>query len=49
MEVSGQLHDTSALLLMSDFPVRIGEEAGWDPEPIWTRWLKENIPVPAGN
>jgi hypothetical protein len=29
-------------------PVPIGWEAGWAPEPVWTRWLRENFAAPAG-
>jgi hypothetical protein len=24
-------------------------EAGWAPEPIWTRWQREKLPTLAGN
>jgi hypothetical protein len=27
-------------------PVPIGQEAGWDPEPVWTQRLQENILCP---
>jgi hypothetical protein len=29
--------------------VPIGEEAGWAPEPFWTRLWREKFPAPAGN
>jgi hypothetical protein len=32
-----------------DPPVPIGQEAGWAPEPFWTRWCREKFPAPAGN
>jgi hypothetical protein len=44
MEVSGQLHAPAASPL-----VTIVQEAGWAPEPAWTRWWGEEFPVPAGN
>jgi hypothetical protein len=37
MEVSGQLHAPAALLLGKDPLVPVGFEAGWAPEPFWTR------------
>jgi hypothetical protein len=49
MEVSGQLHAPAALLPEEEPPVPIGYEAGWAPEPIWTRWWREKFPAPAGN
>jgi len=30
-------------------PVLIWYEVGWAPEPVWTRWRGENVPVCAGN
>jgi hypothetical protein len=41
MEVSGQLHATTALNLDLDPPVPIGEETGWASEPVWTLWRRE--------
>jgi hypothetical protein len=38
MEVSGQLHVPDALPLGKEPLVPIGQEAGWAPEPFWTRW-----------
>jgi len=32
-----------------DSPVPIWYEAGWAPESVWTRWIRENVPAPAGN
>jgi hypothetical protein len=29
-------------------PGSIRQEAGWAPEPFWTRWWKEKFPAPAG-
>jgi hypothetical protein len=29
-------------------PVPIGGEAGWVPEPVWTRWWKEKFVTPTG-
>jgi hypothetical protein len=34
-EVSGWLHAQAALLLWKEPLVPIGQEAGWDPEPVW--------------
>jgi hypothetical protein len=34
-------------LIHGDSPlVPIGYEAGWAPEPVWTRWQKEKNPCP---
>jgi hypothetical protein len=41
MELSGQLHASAALLQAKEFPLPIGQEAGWAPEPVWTMWRKE--------
>jgi hypothetical protein len=30
-------------------PVPIVQEAGWAPEPVWTRWLEEKSSAPAGD
>jgi hypothetical protein len=49
MEVSGQLHDPAALPPEKEPLVPIGKEAGWAPEPFWTRWWREKFPAPAGN
>jgi hypothetical protein len=49
MEVSGQLHAPAALPPGQEPLVPIGQEAGWAPEPFWTRWWKEKFPAPAGN
>jgi len=38
MQVSGQLHAPTGLSA-----VRTEQEAGWAPEPIWTRWRRENF------
>jgi hypothetical protein len=48
MEVSAQLHDLAALTPEKEPLIRIGWEAGWTPEPVWTRWCREKIPVSAG-
>jgi hypothetical protein len=29
--------------------LRIGLEAGWAPEPVWTLWGREKSPAPVGN
>jgi hypothetical protein len=49
MEVSGQLHAPAALPPGKNSLVPIGQEAGWAPEPFWTRWWREKFPAPAGN
>jgi hypothetical protein len=48
MEVSGQLHSPAALPPGKEPLVPIGYEAGWAPEPFWTRWRREKFPAPAG-
>jgi len=46
MEVSGQLHAPAALPTGKESLVPTGYEAGWAPEPVWTRgWGK----FPAGD
>jgi hypothetical protein len=49
MEVSGQLHAPAALPPGKKPLVPIGQEAGWAPEPFWTRWFREKFQAPAGN
>jgi hypothetical protein len=46
MEASGQLHAPAALPLGKEPPLAIGQEAGWTPEPVWTRWWREKFPDP---
>jgi len=48
MMVSGQNSDL-ATLSQREPPVPIGNEAGWAPESVWTRWRREEIPAPGGN
>jgi hypothetical protein len=38
MEISGQLHAPAALFPGKEPLVPIEWEAGWAPEPLWTRW-----------
>jgi hypothetical protein len=38
--VSGQLHAPAALPPGKGPPVPIGQEVGWTPETVWTRWGK---------
>jgi len=42
MEVSDQLHAPASLLSGKEPPVPIAEEAGWDPEPVWTCCRSQN-------
>jgi hypothetical protein len=46
MEVSGQLPAPTTLPPGKEPPVSIGEEAGWAPETVWTRWWREKFPAP---
>jgi hypothetical protein len=46
--VSGRLHAPAALPPGKEPLVPIGYEAGWTPEPFWTRWW-EKFPAPARN
>jgi hypothetical protein len=46
MEMSGQLHSPAALFPGKESMVPIGQEAGWTPEPVWTRWWREKFSVP---
>jgi len=40
----------AALIPEKQPPIPIGQEAGWAPEPVWTRWRKEKYSLidPAG-
>jgi hypothetical protein len=50
MGVSGQRHVPAALLPPGKGPpVRIVQEAGWDPEPVWTQRIEEKSFAPAGD
>jgi hypothetical protein len=44
MEVGGQLHAPAALPPGKDPRY----EAGWAPQPVWTRCLREKFPASAG-
>jgi hypothetical protein len=46
MEVSSQFH-TPVTLFTEKNP--IGQEAGWNPEPVWTLWRREISLAPAEN
>jgi hypothetical protein len=46
MEMSGQLHAPAALLPGKEPLVPIGYEAGWAPEPFWTRGGEEKNSQP---
>jgi hypothetical protein len=46
MEVSGQLHAPAALPPGKETLVPTGQEAGWAPEPFWTRWCRDKFPAP---
>jgi hypothetical protein len=49
MGVSGQRHAPAALLPPGKgSPVRIVQEAGWAPEPVWTQRIEEKSFAPAG-
>jgi len=45
MDVSGQFHDPAALPSKKQSLVPLGYEAGWAPEPVWTRWRREKLPT----
>jgi hypothetical protein len=50
MGVSGQRHAPSAILPPGEGPpVPIGQEAGWDPEPVWTQRIEEKSFAPSGD
>jgi len=46
MELIGELHGPAALPPGYEVPVPTGREAGWAPEPDWTRWRIEKNPCP---
>jgi hypothetical protein len=48
MEMSGQLHASAALSPGKVTLVPIWYEAGWVPEPVWTRLWRETFPAPIG-
>jgi hypothetical protein len=48
MEVSGQFHAPTALPPREKPLVPTAQEAGWAPEPVWTRWWREKFSAPAG-
>jgi len=43
MEVSGQPYAPEALPPRKETPMPLGEEAGWTPETVWTRWRRKKI------
>jgi hypothetical protein len=43
MKMSGQLHVPAALLPEKEPKVPNGQEAGWAPESVRTRWREENV------
>jgi hypothetical protein len=49
MEVSIQLHAPAALHVEKEPPASSGYEAGWAPEPVWTRQRTEKFLAPGGN
>jgi hypothetical protein len=49
MEVSGQIHTSAALPLGKEPAIPIGEEAGWDPESVWSWCRRVKFPTPVGN
>jgi len=44
LKVSGQFHAPTSLSPRKEPPVPIGYEAGWIPEPVWTRGAEKKIP-----
>jgi hypothetical protein len=49
MGVSGQRHAPAALYPGKRPPVHIVQEAGWDPEPVWTQKLEEKSSASVGD
>jgi hypothetical protein len=49
MEVIGQLHAPAVLPPAKEPLVPIGQEAGWAPEPSWTRRCRGKFPDLVGN
>jgi hypothetical protein len=47
--MSGQLHAPAALPPVKEPQIPIGQETGWDPEPVWMLWSKERTLATAGN
>jgi len=41
MGASDQLHASAALPPEKKPPVPVGQEVGWLPESVWTRWRRE--------
>jgi len=48
MEVSGELHDSAALLPAKSLPVAIAQNAGWAPQHVWTVVRRQKSLDPAG-
>jgi len=48
VEVSGELRVPVTLPSGKEHPTHIEYETGWAPEPVWTRWRREEFPAPAG-
>jgi hypothetical protein len=46
MEEGRHLYEPAALYPGKGPPITIGKEAGWSPQPAWTRWRREKIPAP---
>jgi hypothetical protein len=44
MEVSGELHAPAYRQGKTPL-IPNGQEAGWAPEPVWTRWWREKFPI----
>jgi hypothetical protein len=49
MEVSGQLHAPAALPSGKEPLLPTEYEAGWAPQPVWTRWWRQKFPTPSGS